>query len=292
MTLSFDQREGTIWMDGDYIPWENATLHVLTHGLHYGSCVFEGQRAYNGKIFKLEEHTRRLRASAKLLGFDLPYSDNEINEACRQLMKMNNITNGYFRPVAWRGSEMMAISAQNTTIHVAIACWEWPSYFDPALRQKGLKLKTALWKRPSPECAPVHAKAAGLYMICTLSKHTAENDGYHDAMMLDYRGQIAECTGANIFFVTHNGELHTPRADAFLNGLTRQTVMALAKEAGLTVVERAILPSELADFKEVFITGSAAEVTPIGSIDEHLYAVGPVTQRLGDLYRKEVGAVS
>jgi branched-chain amino acid aminotransferase len=286
--IPFDQRDGTIWYDGQYVPWKEATLHVLTHGLHYASSVFEGQRAYNGKIFKLEEHTQRFRKSAQILGFDLPYSDAEINEACRELIKKNNITDGYFRPVAWRGSEMMAVSAQQTKIHVAIACWEWPSYFNPELRQKGLKLVTSSWKRPSPESAPVHAKAAGLYMICTLSKHAAEQAGYHDALMLDYRGQIAECTGANIFFVTQKGELHTPKPDCFLDGITRRTVMDLARQHQITVIERAIMPKELPDFTEVFITGSAAEVTAIGSIDEHRYTPGKITQTLRDAYDKLV----
>lgn len=284
MSIPFDQRDGWIWLDGAFVPWREAKLHVLSHGLHYGSSVFEGQRAYNGKIFKLQEHTERLRFSANTLGFDLPYSNDEINEACLAAMEKNGVVNAYFRPFAWRGSEMMAISAQKNTIHVAIACWEMPTYFSREARMRGLKLKTSGWKRPSPESAPVHAKAAGLYMICTLSKHQAEREGYDDALMHDYRGFVAECTGANIFFVTKSGELHTPKADCFLNGITRRTVIELAKQQGITVAERHIKPEELKDFSEVFITGSAAEVTPIGKIDGHDYEVGPVTRALEQAY--------
>lgn len=284
MSISFDQRDGWIWYNGHFVPWKDATTHILNHGLHYGSSVFEGQRAYNKKIFKLEEHTERLRFSANELGFDLPYSNAELNDASLEAMEKNDITNGYFRPVAWRGSEMMAISAQKNTINVAIACWEWPSYFDRDARMRGLKLKTSNWKRPSPESAPVHAKAAGLYMICTLSKHAAEAEGYDDALMHDYRGLIAECTGANIFFVTQDKEIHTPTADCFLNGITRRTVMELAQKEGFKVVERHIKPEELPSFEEVFVTGSAAEVTPIGKIDDHQFTVGTVTQTVEKAY--------
>jgi branched-chain amino acid aminotransferase len=284
MALSFDQRDGWIWMNGEFVPWKEATTHVLNHGLHYGSSVFEGTRAYNGKIFKLQEHTKRLRFSANELGFDLPYTDGVLNDACQEAMEKNNLTNAYFRPVAWRGSEMMAISAQQATTHVAIACWDWPSYFGKEARENGLKLQLSSWKRPSPESAPVHAKAAGLYMICTLSKHAAEAAGFHDALMLDYRGYVAECTGANIFFITKDKEIHTPTADCFLNGITRRTVMGLAEKHGYKVIERHIMPDEITNFAEVFVTGTAAEVTPIGQIGDHIYGVGPVTLELMDAY--------
>lgn len=282
--IPMDQREGWIWMDGTFVPWKEATIHVLSHGLHYASSVFEGQRAYNGKIFKLEEHTKRLRFSANELGFDLPFSDEQINKACIEAIEKNNITNGYMRPVAWRGSETLAISSQESTIHVAIACWEWPSYFTGEARQKGLRLMWSKWKRPSPETAPVHAKAAGLYMICTHAKHAAEAKGYHDALMLDYRGYVAECTGANIFFIDKNKEIHTPMADCYLNGITRRTVIELAKERGYTVHERHIKPQELGEFVEVFVTGSAAEVTPIGEIEGIHYTPAAVTQDLEAAY--------
>jgi len=282
--IPMDQRDGWIWLDGQLVPWKDAKCHILTHGLHYGSSVFEGQRAYNGRIFKLEEHTQRLRFSANELGFDLPFSDAELNAANQLVLEKNNIVDGYFRPVAWRGSETLAISSQNSKIHVAIAAWEWPSYFGREARMKGLRLTWSDWQRPAPNTAPVHAKASGLYMICTVAKHKAEAEGFHDALMKDYRGYIAECTGANIFFVTKNGELHTPKADCFLNGITRRTVIDIAKAEGLTVVERHIMPEELADFVEVFITGSAAEVTPIGAIASHEYKVGPVTLKLEERY--------
>ncbi len=285
---SFDDRNGWIWLDGAFVPWREANVHVLTHGLHYGSSVFEGERAYQGKIFKSTEHSQRLHGSANILGFEIPFSVEELNAAKEAVIAKNNLHNAYLRPVAWRGSEMMAISAQQNNIHVAIAAWEWPSYFSPELRAQGLKLKTAIWKRPDPATAPVHSKAAGLYMICTLSKHDAEKHGYHDAMMLDWQGRVAECTGANIFFVM-NGELHTPLADCFLNGITRRTVIDLAKADGMNVVERRILPEEIAAASEVFITGSAAEITPIGQIDERQYTPGEVTKRLNALYMQAVG---
>ncbi|MSP20181.1 MAG: branched-chain amino acid aminotransferase [Alphaproteobacteria bacterium] len=282
-TAPYDDRDGVIWHDGHMVPWRDARLHVLTHGLHYASSVFEGERAYNGKIFKLAEHTDRLFGSAKIMGFALPYDAKTINDACYAVMKANNIVDGYVRPVAWRGSEMMAVSAQQTRIHLAIAAWSWPSYFGQEARQKGIRLKTGPWRRPAPDTAPVHAKAAGLYMICTMSKHAVEKEGYTDAMMLDYRGQVAEATGANIFFAM-DGKLHTPTPDCFLNGITRQTVIELAKKRGMTVVERAILPSELGKAQEAFLTGTAAEVTPIGSIDEHTFTVGPMTKKLIEDY--------
>ncbi len=276
---AFDSRDGSIWYNGKMEPWGDVRPHVLSHGLHYASSVFEGERAYEGEIFKLTEHTERLFLSATTLGMELPYTVEAIDQACREVMAANNITDGYIRPVAWRGSEMMAISAQQTTIHVAIAAWPWPQYFSPEARLKGISIKTTHWRRPAPESAPVFAKAAGLYMICTMSKHAAEAEGYQDALMLDYRGQIAECTGANIFFVK-GGVIHTPTPDCFLNGITRQTVLGLARDRGYEIVERAIMPEELADFEEVFITGTAVEVTPIYKIDDHIFTVGDITKNL------------
>ncbi len=286
---SFDDRDGTIWYNGNYMPWRDAKLHVLNHGLHYASCVFEGERVYNKKIFKLNEHTERLHHSGELLGFKVPYSVAELNEVCKQVVAKNTIENGYVRPFAWRGSEMMAVSAQKTKIHVAVAAWSWPSYFSNEAKERGLKLQISKWQRPAPNTAPTASKAAGLYMICTLSKHAAEQAGYEDALMLDYRGYIAEATGANMFLVM-NGELHTPTPDCFLNGITRLTVIDLAKKRGIKVVERHIKPEELAHAQEVFITGSAAEVTPIGSIEHYTFTVGPVTKQLmqdySDLVRR------
>jgi branched-chain amino acid aminotransferase len=288
--IPFDDRDGEIWLDGKFVAWRDAKLHVLTHGLHYASSVFEGVRVYNGKIFKLTEHSARLHKSAELLDFKVPYSVAELDEACLQAIKRNNITNGYIRPVAWLGSEMMAISAKNAKVHVAVAAWEWGSYFDPALREKGLRLKTSTWRRPSPETAPSASKAAGLYMICTMSKHQAEREGFNDALMLDWRGYVAESTGANIFLIMKNGEIHTPLPDCFLNGITRCTVIELAKQAGYTVIERHIKPEELADAREVFLTGTAAEITPVGSIDAHNFVVGDVTKHLTKLYHDLVNA--
>ena len=276
---AFDDRDGFIWYNGKMEPWGDVRPHVLSHGLHYASSVFEGERAYEGEIFKLTEHTERLFLSATTLGMELPYTVEAIDQACREVMTANNITDGYIRPVAWRGSEMMAISAQQTQIHVAIAAWPWPQYFSPEARLKGISIKTTHWRRPAPESAPVFAKAAGLYMICMMSKHAAEAEGFQDALMLDYRGQIAECTGANIFFVK-GGVIHTPTPDCFLNGITRQTVIELARNRGYEIVERAIMPEELADFEEVFITGTAVEVTPIFKIDDHIFTVGDITKNL------------
>ncbi len=266
--ISFDQRDGFIWYNGQFVEWKSAKVHVLNHGLHYASCVFEGERIYNKKIFRSLDHTKRLHASANILGFDLPFSIEELEKAKNEAVAKNNIVDGYMRAFAWRGSEKMAISAQNNKIHVAIACWPWPPYYSEEARRAGLKLKFAKYKRPSPETAPYAAKAAGLYMICTISKHEAEREGYNDALMLDYRGYLAEATGANLFMVMKNGELHTPLADAFLNGLTRQTVIEIAKKRGIKVVERHIMPDELADAVDAFLTGSAAEITRIGSIDD------------------------
>jgi len=288
MTLiPFDDRDGFIWMDGKIIPWRDAKIHVLTHGLHYGSCVFEGVRAYGGKIFKLREHSERLIKSGELLGFTIPYSLEQLEQAQRDILAKQNIQNGYLRPVAWRGSEMMAISAQKTKIHVAIASWEWPSYFSKDAKERGLKLQLSKWARPAPNMAPTASKAAGLYMICTLSKHTAEAAGFDDALMLDYRGLIAEATGANMFFVM-NGELHTPTPDCFLDGITRRTVMELAKKRGIKVIERHIKLEELAQATEVFLVGTAAEVTPIGLIGEQAFTVGEITKQLMDDYSKLV----
>ncbi len=270
--IPFDQREGVIWYNGQFGDWKDAKVHVLNHGLHYASCVFEGEKIYNGKIFKCTEHSERLHASANLMGFEIPYSVEELNAAKKESVIKQNITDGYMRAFAWRGSEKMAISAQENKIHVAIACWPWPPYYSDEARRAGLKLKFAKYRRPSPETAPVAAKAAGLYMICTISKHEAEREGYNDALMLDYRGFLAEATGANLFLVMKNGELHTPLPDCFLNGITRLTVIELAKKRGIKVVERHIKPEELADAIDVFITGSAAEITRVGSVeDKHKY---------------------
>jgi branched-chain amino acid aminotransferase len=263
--IPFDDRDGFIWYDGRLIPWREAQLHVLSHGLHYASCVFEGERVYNGTVFRLDDHNERLRNSAKILGFEIPASTDDLALATQQVITSNNIVDGYVRPIAWRGAEQMGVSAQATKIHLAIAAWDWPAYFSPEARTKGIRMKWAPWARPAPHTAPTQAKAAGLYMICTMSKHDAEAAGCDDALMLDWRGQLAEGTGANIFLV-FNGELHTPTPDCFLNGLTRQTVIDLAKKRGIKVVERAIMPDELAKAAEVFLTGSAAEVTPVGEI--------------------------
>jgi branched-chain amino acid aminotransferase len=276
-------------MNGEMVPWADAKVHVLTHGLHYASSVFEGERAYGGAIFKLREHTERLFYSAKELGFTLPYSVEEIDAACEATLKANHLTDGYLRPVAWRGSEMMGVSAQNNRINVAVAAWEWPSYFDPEERLKGIRLDMAKYRRPSPETAPCHAKAAGLYMICTLSKHEAESKGYADAMMLDYRGQVAEATGANMFFVK-DGVLHTPTPDCFLDGITRRTVMDLARQRGLEIMERAIMPDELEGFSECFITGTAAEVTPVSEIGPYRFTPSDISKNLMADYSKLVGA--
>jgi branched-chain amino acid aminotransferase len=285
--IPFDQRDGSIWYDGKLVPWKDAKTHVLTHGLHYGSSVFEGQRMYGGNIFKLKEHTDRLFYSAETLGMKLPFTREQINQACIDVCKANGIVDGYLRPVAFRGSEMMAVSAQNTTIHVAVACWPWPSYFSPAEKLKGIRLDIARYKRPSPETEPVHAKAAGLYMICTVCKHEAEAKGFADAMFMDYRGYVSEATGANVFFV-QDGVLHTPTPDCFLNGITRQTVIAIASARGIKVVERHILPDELTGFTECFLTGSAAEVTPVSQIGPYSFKPGALTETLMNAYSDEV----
>ena len=286
-SVPFDQLEGHIWYDGEFVPWKDAKLHVLSHGLHYASTVFEGERAYGGSIFKSSEHSERLRLSAEMLDFTIPYSIADIDAAKRLTLEKNGLTNAYVRPVSWRGSEMMGVSAQKNTIHLAIAVWEWPSYFDPEQRQKGIRLDLAHYRRPDPATIPCKAKAAGLYMICTISKHRAERLGFADAMMLDYRGYVAECTGANIFFVK-DGVIHTPTPDCFLDGITRRTVIDLARRHGYEVVERHIKPEELADFTECFVTGTAAEVTPVGSIADWSFTPTGITHQLMDLYSAEV----
>ena len=277
--IPFDDRDGFIWFDGKLVPWRDARVHVLTHALHYASAVFEGVRIYNGKVFKLTEHSQRLIDSATILGMTFPLTVEELNQATLEAIKANNIVDGYIRPVAWRGSEMMGVAAQATKTHVAIAVWQWPSYFTPEARMRGIRLQISDWRRPHPQTAPTSAKAAGLYMICTMSKHKAENDGFEDALMLDWRGQVAEATGANVFFVI-DGEIHTPTPDCFLNGLTRQTVMDLARARGYTLIERAIQPEEMAKAQECFLTGTAAEVTPVREIGPYTFTPGPVTQAL------------
>ena len=269
--IPFDKRDGYIWQNGEIVNWNDAKVHVLNHGLHYASCVFEGERIYSGKIFKITEHSQRLHDSAQMLDFKIPYSVEELNEAKKLILKKQNIADGYMRAFAFRGSEKMAISAQGNKIHVAIACWEWPPYYSEEARKAGLKLRFAKYRRPSPDTAPVKSKAAGLYMICTISKHEAERDGYNDAIMLDYRGYLAEATGANLFLVMKNGELHTPTPDCFLNGITRQTIIDIAKKRNIKVVERHIMPNELSDAIDCFLTGTAAEITRIGSIENYLY---------------------
>ena len=277
--IPFDDRDGVIWFDGELIAWRDAKVHTLSHALHYASAVFEGERVYGGRIFKLTEHHERLEKSARIMGFELPYSVAEIDAAAKEVVEANGIVDGYVRPVAWRGSEMMGVSAQATKIHVAIAAWEWPNYFSAEARMKGIRMAVSKWRRPAPDTAPTDSKAAGLYMICTLSKHDAEARGYSDALMLDYRGQIAEATGANIFLV-QDGVLHTPTPDCFLDGITRRTVIGLARDRGYEVVERAILPEELAKTSEVFLTGTAVEVTPVAEIGDYRFTPGKITQEL------------
>ncbi|EKF17263.1 branched-chain amino acid aminotransferase [Nitratireductor pacificus] len=285
--VPFDQLEGFIWLNGEFVKWADAKIHVLTHGLHYASAVFEGERAYDGEIFKLNEHTERLHESARILGFRIPWSVEEINEACTALLAKQGFVDAYVRPIAWRGSEMMGVSAQNNRINLAIAIWQWPSYFDPEQRLKGIRLDIAEYCRPDPRTAPSKSKAAGLYMICTLSKHAAEAKGYADAMMLDWRGQVAEATGANIFFVK-DGVIHTPTPDCFLDGITRRTVIDLARRRGIEVVERAIMPDELTGFEQCFLCGTAAEVTPVSEIGPYRFEVGEITRLLMNDYANEV----
>jgi branched-chain amino acid aminotransferase len=286
-TPNFDDRDGWIWLDGRMVEWRDAKVHILTHALHYASAVFEGERAYGGRIFKSAEHSRRLKDSARILDFEIPWTVDQIDAAKAEALRRNNFTDAYVRPIAWRGSEMMGVSAQHNKIHLGIAVWDWPSYFDPAQRMKGIRLDIAEYRRPDPATAPALAKAAGLYMICTISKHRAERRGYADALMMDWQGRVAECTGANIFFVK-DGTIHTPIADCFLAGITRATVIDLARRRGVEVVERRIMPDELGSFSECFITGTAAEVTPVGEIGPHVFMPGAITAALVDAYTAEV----
>jgi branched-chain amino acid aminotransferase len=285
--IPFDDRDGFIWLNGTLTPWREARVHILTHAMHYASAVFEGERAYNGHVFKSREHSERLINSGKILGFDVPYTAEQLDRAKAETMKANNLTDCYVRPIAWRGSEMMGVSAQQSKINVAVAVWPWPSYFSPELREKGIRMTMAKWSRPAPNTAPTAAKASGLYMICTMSKHAAEAEGYQDALMLDWRGQVAEATGANVFLVI-NGEIHTPKPDCFLDGITRRTVIDLARQRQYRVHERAIMPDDLGKAQEVFLTGTAAEVTPVGEIAQHRYKPGDITKNLMDDYSKLV----
>jgi branched-chain amino acid aminotransferase len=285
--LPFDQRDGVIWMNGELVPWKEAKLHVLSHGLHYASCVFEGERAYGGVVFKSREHSERFKRSAEILDFEIPYSVAELDAAKQLVVDKNGFQDCYVRPVAWRGSEMMAVAAQHSTINTAIAVWDWPSMFDVAEKMKGIRLDIAEYRRPDPATAPALAKAAGLYMICTLSKHRAERRGYADALMYDWQGRVAECTGANVFF-TRDGALHTPIADCFLDGITRKTVIDLAKRRGLEVIERRIMPDELDTFNECFICGTGAEVTPVSEIGPHRFKPGNISRTLIEDYTAEV----
>jgi len=285
--VPFDQLDGHIWMNGEFVPWKDAKVHVLTHGLHYASAVFEGERAYGGEIFKLTEHTERLHESGRILGFKIPYSVQEIDDACVALLHKQGFSDAYVRPIAWRGSEMMGVSAQANKINLAIAIWQWPSYFDPEQRLKGIRLDLAEYRRPDPRTAPSKSKAAGLYMICTISKHAAEAKGYADALMLDWRGQVAEATGANVFFVK-DGVIHTPTPDCFLDGITRRTVIDLAKKRGYELVERVIMPEEMEDFEQCFLTGTAAEVTPVSEVGPYKFEVGEITTTLMNDYTKAV----
>ena len=284
-SIPYDKRSGKIWFNGNTINWADANIHILNHGLHYASCVFEGERVYEGEIFKLEEHTERLFHSAKRMGIKVPYSQPEINEACKSIVNIQKVLNGYVRPLIWRGSEMMAISAQKNKIHVAVATWEWGSYFDPKLKLNGIKLNISNWRRPAPNTIPWDTKAAGLYMICTLSKHEAEAKGFTDSLMLDHEGNVAEATGANIFFKNKSGELHTPIPDSFLDGITRREVIKIAKSKGVKVVERKIKPEEMKDFVGCFLTGTAAEVTPVSQISEYSFKVCSLITELIDSYQ-------
>lgn len=285
--LPFDDRDGFIWYDGGMLPWREAKLHVLSHGLHYASCAFEGERVYEGKVFKLTQHSARLIDSCRILDIELPYSVEAIDAATREVVSANQIRNGYVRPIAWRGAEVMGVSAKGTKPHVAIAAWPWPEYYSEDARRKGLRVTVSKWRRPAPDTAPTGSKAAGLYMICTLSRHQAEAAGFDDALMWDYRGQVAEATGANLFAV-FGSELHTPIPDCFLNGITRQTTIELARQRGIPVVERAIWPDELMKANEIFLTGTAVEIIPIREIDGKTFPVGPITLTLMDDYSKLV----
>jgi branched-chain amino acid aminotransferase len=287
-SIPYDKRSGKIWFNGQTVDWADANIHILNHGLHYASCVFEGERVYEGEIFKLEDHTERLFHSANRMGIKVPYSQAEINEACKNIVNIQNVQNGYVRPLIWRGSEMMAISAQKNKVHVAIATWEWGSYFDPKLKLNGIKLNISNWRRPAPNTIPWDTKASGLYMICTLSKHEAEAKGYTDSLMLDFEGNIAEATGANIFFKNKSGELHTPIPDSFLDGITRREVIKIAKSKGIKVVERKIKPEEMKDFVGCFLTGTAAEVTPVSQIAQNNFKVCDLITDLNKSYQNLV----
>ncbi len=287
-TIPYDKRSGKIWFNGKTVEWQDANIHILNHGLHYASCVFEGERVYDGEIFKLEEHTQRLFYSAKRMGIEVPYSEKEINQACKEIVSIQKVINGYVRPLIWRGSEMMAISAQKNKIHVAIATWEWGSYFDPKLKLNGIKLDISSWRRPAPNTIPWDTKAAGLYMICTLSKHEAEAKGFTDSLMLDHEGKIAEATGANIFFKNEANELHTPIPDSFLDGITRRAVINIAKRKGIKVIERKIEPTEMKNFVGCFLTGTAAEVTPVSQIKEYQFKVCETIKDLNEAYQNLV----
>jgi len=280
---NFDDRDGFIWFDGELVQWRDAKIHVLTHALHYASSVFEGQRAYNGSVFKLREHTERLHQSARILGFEIPWTADEIDAACNAVLKANSWSDAYMRPVAWRGAESMGVAPGNTKPHLAIAAWEWGKYYDPRHSENGITLDIASWRRPAPYTAPTASKASGLYMICTLSKQQAEQKGFNDALMFDWRGQVAEATGANVFFVA-DGRLHTQTPDCFLDGITRRTVMDLARKRGVEVVERAIWPEELENFQQMFLTGTAVEVTPVRSAGPWNFEVGDLTRQLSKDY--------
>ena len=287
-SIPYDKRSGKIWFNGKTVEWKDANIHILNHGLHYASCVFEGERVYDGEIFRLEEHTERLFYSAKRMGIEVPYSQKEINNASKNIVNIQKVKNGYVRPLIWRGSEMMAISAQKNKIHVAIATWEWGSYFDPKLKLSGIKLNISSWRRPAPNTIPWDTKASGLYMICTLSKHEAEKQGYTDSLMLDHEGNIAEATGANVFFKDASGDLHTPIPDSFLDGITRREVIKIAKSKRIKVIERKIKPEEMKNFSGCFLTGTAAEVTPVSQINEYKFKVCNVISDLNDAYQNLV----
>ena len=292
--IPYDKRTGKIWYNSEMVNWTDAKVHLLNHGLHYASCVFEGERVYNGEIFKLEEHTQRLFHSAKRMGIKIPYSEKEINDACKEIILIQQVNDGYVRRIVWRGSEMMAISAQKNKIHVAVAAWEWGSYFDPKLKLNGIKLNISSWRRPHPNSVPWDTKAAGLYMICTLSKHEAESKGFTDSLMLDHEGNIAEANGENIFFKDSSGALHTPIPDSFLDGITRRCVIEIAKGKGVKIIERKIKPDEMSNFVGCFLTGTAAEITPVSQIDNYKFTVCDLIKNLSESYinlvRKKVAA--
>lgn len=277
--IPFSDRDGEIWMDGEFVPWRDAKVHVLTHALHYGSCVFEGERVYEHKIFKSREHTDRLFKSAELLNIKMQYSKDEIEAAKLEAVKRSGLKDAYIRPVVWRGAGSMGVSAPTAGVHTAIAVWEWPSYFSPELLEKGIKLDMARWRRPAPQAAPCTAKAAGLYIICTLTKEESEAKGFQDGLMLDMEGYIAEATGAHVFFVK-DGEIHTPQLGNFIEGITRATAIEIAKARGIKVIERQIKPEEMEDFEQCFLTGSAAEVTPVGEIGPYSFEVGALTKQM------------